>query len=499
MVRLPFIIPVLVWAHRETVLDAECEKDETGLLQMQLKGQSAAGVAGELGQSARQAAEHVADGGLAGTIASDALGATDELGQSTQQSVEHVADKEGMAMQATELSNASSAFLDTNFAAEGLVYIKSAGDNNVYFHNHGGNVDDASGTLSSCHKENDPENCQWSFERSNVDDLLWYIKAKGTRLYAHAAGGGTSQGNEERLHPCPMLEEYPNCQWFVESSPTRPDHIYIRVSSGPMSTPLYLSVYDERYSEHWGSPTGYASVRLNTCHKNLDTPNCQWKLERACQDHRDTQDCIHWAGLGRCDDDDEIKNMCQRTCGQCGAETDLSAAAVGVEPIRRGVWELVSSSMGGVVEYSITEGVGREDGTAVTEEAAHTFGLQLQHTIIASASLFGIGVGSETTIGVNYEHSRTMASEISQSVTKSMETSFTVTCGDREASLISEAHLRAWLYQWVIYDGKHVVRTAHTRCHYTDGIEHAPQCPFTACGPDNEWCETDKCDNFRMM
>lgn len=348
------------------------------------------------------------------------------------------------------------------------------------------------------------------------------------------------------LQSCSVLSDAENCQWVFERSPTREDHVYIKVSQRPGAQPLYLHALGHSHS---GDEVG-----LDPCPKADDRSNCQWQLETACQDHRETAHCRHWASLGMCQER-LIGNSCPLTCNRCVSGSDL--------PTPWGEWVLLMSSTKGAVQYTISEGVGREDGTSLSEEQASTVGRDLQHRIQQSVGfssrsshrethsdthsnsvgvgvstqvggalggvgggaggIFGVSAGVETnyehthehthersvehsnehsvetqterTVGMSWEHTNRVAQEISHSISQTSQTSATVSCDEADAA---GDRSKVWLYQWLIHDGPTVVRTAHTRCHYTDGTEHAPECPFTACGlSSNEWCELHLCSPWQ--
>lgn len=159
--------------------------------------------------------------------------------------------------------------------------------------------------------------------------------------------------------------------------------------------------------------------------------------------------------------------------------------------VPRGEWTLLRSHTGGTVEYQMSEGVTTETGSAVTKEHAHKVGVSIRHMIQAESHFIFGGVKSETEIEVGYEHSWSVAEEISQSTSKDSSETTTVKCDAPEAQ-----RSKVWLYQFVVQQGHNLVKTSHTRCHYTAGNEHPPECPLGACGKENEWCQAEKCSKW---
>jgi len=157
----------------------------------------------------------------------------------------------------------------------------------------------------------------------------------------------------------------------------------------------------------------------------------------------------------------------------------------------RGYWNLLLSSTGGEVQYQMTEGVTKTDGSAITEEDAVSIGVEMQHRALARVGLGDSGSEAETSVALSVEASVSVARQVSNSLAMTSQQALTVTCAAPPAN-----RSKAWLYQWVMEYKGSTVRTGHTRCHHTNGTEYAPQCPFTACGVNNEWCQREKCYKF---
>jgi len=174
-----------------------------------------------------------------------------------------------------------------------------------------------------------------------------------------------------------------------------------------------------------------------------------------------------------------------------------SAEQKGLVTVPKGEWRLVASQTiprGGFLQYEIDQGITDENGVAVTKEKAHSIGASIGYRMMfgAEASVAGVGsvtVEQEITAEINTEHTWSSAREVSSSTSKSKNLKSIVNCEGAKQSDRS----KVWLYQWVVVVGKDIAHTANTRCHYTDGTQHAPQCPFSACGKNNEWCEAQKC------
>lgn len=350
------------------------------------------------------------------------------------------------------------------FAKGPKAYIKSAGGS-LYIHSEKTCI----ATLNSCNTDGSRPNCQWKLEPS-VHPNTWYIKASDQPLYLYAKEG-VSVGHEMGLHRCWMTRDHSNCQWVVEPSKTRKGHFYIKSFGGDL------------YLHSQGGIRSGNSITLHDCPKDKDYANCQWKFEDWCADTEQFTWCSHWAGQGWCSRP-EISSACQKTCGQCGPSSEIVTAPLGE-------WKLVGSQTNGGLDYRISEGTISKEGSSVSRSSTKELGILIANTL-KFGSHFLIGkVENEVQTAVNYKHAWAIAQEMSQSLSRQQATMVRVTCDTPVAN-----HLKVWLYQWVVVRGGYSVLTAHTRCHYTDGSQHDPECPLGACSVNNEWCEVAKCTKW---
>lgn len=152
-------------------------------------------------------------------------------------------------------------------ADSGMSFYLRSSDVNLFLHAHGGTKNGAQETLHPCPKGNNHPNCQWVLEASGTRRGAYYIRSLGGALYLHAHGG-TKNGANLTLHPCPKGNNYPNCQWFIEASKTRDGAFYLRSADGAMYA-----------HSHGGSKSG-ARNTLHACPKLSNHPNCQWYFDR---------------------------------------------------------------------------------------------------------------------------------------------------------------------------------------------------------------------------
>lgn len=346
------------------------------------------------------------------------------------------------------------------------VYMKAAGSE-LYAHAKGGSTKAGNwGTLHPCPKSHEYANCMWSFEPS-FHPNAWYIKTSDTPLYLHVATGRVKHGDVTTLHSCPVVNDHHNCQWVIEPSKTRSGHVYIK----SFGSNLYLHAK--------GGNSGGARLTLHPCHKRNDYSNCQWAIEDWCKDVRPSEQCLHWTGRGLCAQSG-VRTLCKKTCGRCG-HTAMTT---------RGEWKLLMSQTNGGIEYEVSTGITTETGTVLTDEKSYSLGASISNTLKFGSHLL-VKAENEVEVSVNAEHSWASAQEVSEFHSREKATTTKVSCGEREGS-----RNKVWLYQWVITQGHTSIHSAHTRCHYTEGLERAPECPLGACGRNNEWCEAVKCDNW---
>lgn len=128
---------------------------------------------------------------------------------------------------------------------------------------HAGNV----ARIESCPIDESPGNCRWIFEPSPTRPGAWYIKSADASVYLHSSGGAFP-GAQHTMHTCDKGHDYPNCQWYIEASPTRDGAVYLRSAGGD----LYLQT-------DGGSVPGTRPT-LSACPQHEDRTNCQWMLTR---------------------------------------------------------------------------------------------------------------------------------------------------------------------------------------------------------------------------
>ncbi len=159
----------------------------------------------------------------------------------------------------------------------GAYYVKVS-DQSLYLHASGGSNEGAQQTLHPCPKGNDHANCQWYPEASPSRAAL-YLKSAGASLYLHASGGSNA-GAKETLHPCPKGNNHGNCQWVVERAPAPVGTTDSVVSKLKPGTKIYLKVSDQPLYVHaHGGSTAGAPQNLHPCPKGNNHGNCQWVLE----------------------------------------------------------------------------------------------------------------------------------------------------------------------------------------------------------------------------
>jgi len=149
--------------------------------------------------------------------------------------------------------------------APGAYYFKVGGAS-LYMHMSGGSWDGAKQTLYTCPKANNFPNCKWLIQESPTWPGYFYIKASDDDLYMQASGG-SEDGGLTKLNQCDKAKDLWYCQWKFEPSPTREGHVYIKVSDKN----LYLKAQ--------GGPNYAAPEILRPCPKDEDDPSCQWSLE----------------------------------------------------------------------------------------------------------------------------------------------------------------------------------------------------------------------------
>lgn len=73
-------------------------------------------------------------------------------------------------------------------------------------------------TLHGCNKSSDYPNCQWYLEPSPSRSGAYYFRSAGGNYYLHTAGG-TRTGASQTLHSCGKQYNYGHCQWLIKPSP----------------------------------------------------------------------------------------------------------------------------------------------------------------------------------------------------------------------------------------------------------------------------------------
>lgn len=329
-----------------------------------------------------------------------------------------------------------------------LQYLRAKGSG-LYLHTSGGTTSGHRQTLHPCPKHRNHPNCFFELEPA-YDGRHYYIKASDARLYVHVNGGNYA-GHGATLHPCHKNHNHPNCQFEFEPSPTDPTHYYIRAKG----TSLYLHAN--------GGNHGGSQITLHPCPKGRDHPNCQWELQPHCADVKSAAQCSHFKQRNGCG---WYKSFCMKTCNYC-----VTGAA-------SGYWKKGPSLAGGTLTFDVKAELQTTTGVSVTS----TVGVEVTTTVGAALEFGPLSNSVEVSTSVRNSLSRS----VSNSLTQVGSTSVGTSCAARPGQTVT-------LYRWVIETDKYVVETEHYRCHFTDGAQRDPECPYGYCGSNNEFCEASKC------